>query len=75
MSFRDLGCERRFGRYLDGLAAVVGHADRIGPLRDYCTGLMRTQERGADGGGDGAGSDGGPASIVAALCGSGRVVG
>jgi SRSO17 transposase len=45
MSLRDLGCERRFGRYLDGLAEVMGHADRIGPLRDYCTGLMLPCER------------------------------
>ncbi len=40
MRLRDLGCERRFERYLDGLAEVMGHADRVGPLRDYCTGLM-----------------------------------
>jgi SRSO17 transposase len=33
-------CERRFEKYLDGLAEVMGHADRVGPLRDYCTGLM-----------------------------------
>jgi SRSO17 transposase len=45
MSLRNLGCERRFGRYLDGLAAVMGHADRVGPLRDYCTGLMLPCER------------------------------
>jgi SRSO17 transposase len=40
MHLRNLGCERRFERYLDGLAEVMGHADRVGPLRDYCTGLM-----------------------------------
>jgi SRSO17 transposase len=34
------GSDRRFERYVDGLAAVIGHADRAGPLRDYCTGLM-----------------------------------
>jgi len=45
MSLRDLGCERRFERYLDSLAAVIGHADRVGPLRDYCTGLMLPCER------------------------------
>ena len=41
MSLRDLeGSDRRFARYVDGLAEVIGHADRTGPLRDYCTGLM-----------------------------------
>lgn len=34
------GSDRRFERYVDGLVAVIGHADRAGPLRDYCTGLM-----------------------------------
>ena len=29
----------------EGLASVIGHADRIGPLRDYCTGLMLPGER------------------------------
>ena len=45
MSLRDLGSERRFERYLDGLAEVMGHADRVGPFRDYCTGLMLPCER------------------------------
>ena len=31
--------ERRFSAYIDGLASVIGHADRVGPLKDYCTGL------------------------------------
>jgi SRSO17 transposase len=39
------GSDRRFARYVDGLAAVIGHADRAGPLRDYCTGLMLPCER------------------------------
>jgi SRSO17 transposase len=30
----------RFRRYVDGLVSVIGHADRAGPLRDYCTGLV-----------------------------------
>jgi SRSO17 transposase len=34
------GSDGRFSRYVDGLARVIGHADRIKPLRDYCTGLM-----------------------------------
>src|ERR1700730_9410218 len=32
--------ERRFDKYVEGLASVIGHADRVGPLHDYCTGLM-----------------------------------
>jgi SRSO17 transposase len=35
----------RFTAYVEGLASVVGHADRSGPLRDYCTGLMLPGER------------------------------
>ena len=30
----------RFASYLDGLASVIGHAARVGPMRDYCTGLL-----------------------------------
>jgi SRSO17 transposase len=37
--------EARFAGYVEGLAEVVGHADRIGPLRDYCTGLVLPGER------------------------------
>jgi SRSO17 transposase len=37
--------EARFASYIDGLARVIGHADRVGPLRDYCTGLMLPGER------------------------------
>ncbi len=35
----------RFAKYVEGLASVIGHADRTGPLRDYCTGLMLPGER------------------------------
>jgi SRSO17 transposase len=35
----------RFVAYLEGLASVIGHADRAGPLRDYCTGLILPGER------------------------------
>ena len=45
MSLRDMGSEGRFERYLDGLSEVMGHADRVGPLRDYCTGLMLPCDR------------------------------
>src|SRR5205085_4062852 len=41
----DLGSETGFGAYVEGLAGVIGHADRVGPLRDYCTGLMLPGER------------------------------
>lgn len=37
--------ERRFAAYVEGLSSVLGHADRIGPLRDYCTGLLLPGER------------------------------
>ena len=39
------GSELRFAAYVEGLASVIGHKDRIGPLRDYCTGLMLRCER------------------------------
>ena len=35
----------RFSAYLDELASVMGHAARIGPMRDYCTGLLLSCER------------------------------
>jgi len=38
--FRDAGVEARFEAYVDRLVGVIGHADRAGPLRDYCTGLL-----------------------------------
>jgi SRSO17 transposase len=37
--------ETRFAAFVDGLASVIGHADRVSPLRDYCTGLMLPCER------------------------------
>src|ERR1039458_5248809 len=37
--------EVRFSAYVAGLSSVLGHADRIGPLRDYCTGLILPGER------------------------------
>jgi SRSO17 transposase len=41
----DLGSEARFVAYVEALASVIGHADRTGPLRDYCTGLILPGER------------------------------
>jgi SRSO17 transposase len=37
--------EARFAAYIDELSSVIGHADRVGPLRDYCVGLMMPCER------------------------------
>jgi SRSO17 transposase len=34
------GVERRFSDYLAELSGVIGHADRAGPLVDYCSGLL-----------------------------------
>ena len=35
----------RFRAYLGELASGIGHVDRVGPLRDYCTGLLLPAER------------------------------
>ena len=40
-----VGSESRFAGYVERLASVIGHKDRVGPLRDYCTGLMLPCER------------------------------
>ena len=37
--------ESRFSGYVEGLVSVIGHADRAGPLRDYCVGLVMPCER------------------------------
>jgi SRSO17 transposase len=37
--------EARFAAYVEGLVGVIGHADRAGPLQDYCMGLMLPVER------------------------------
>src|SRR4051794_15512929 len=34
-----------FEAFVDALAEVVGHADRVRPLRDYCMGLLTPAER------------------------------
>jgi SRSO17 transposase len=31
-------------RYVEGLVSVIGHADRAGPLHDYCLGLVMPGE-------------------------------
>ena len=36
---------QRFSAFLDAIASVIGHAARVGPMRDYCTGLLLSCER------------------------------
>ena len=45
MGRRSEASERRFSAYVEGLVGVIGHADRAGPLRDYCLGLLMPVER------------------------------
>ena len=45
MDHESKGSEERFRAYVDGLAEVIGHADRERPLRDYCLGLLMPGER------------------------------
>jgi SRSO17 transposase len=45
MDLREDGSEGRFAGYVEGLASVLGHADRARPLRDYCVGLVMPGER------------------------------
>jgi SRSO17 transposase len=37
--------EARFAAYVESLSGVLGHADRVAPLKDYCTGLLMPGER------------------------------
>ncbi len=39
------GSEARFAAYVEDLSTALGHADRTGPLRDYCLGLLMPVER------------------------------
>src|ERR1700720_1868248 len=39
------GSEARFAAYIEALGAVLGHADRQEPMRDYCLGLLMPIER------------------------------
>jgi SRSO17 transposase len=39
------GVALRFHAYIEHLSEVVGHADRHGPLSEYCTGLLLPGER------------------------------
>src|SRR5258705_2005886 len=37
--------DSRYSRYVEVLVSVMGHADRAGPLQDYCLGLVMPGER------------------------------
>lgn len=37
--------QKRLAAYLEGLAQAAGHADRVAPLKAYCTGLLLPGER------------------------------
>src|SRR5215468_2883077 len=39
------GGEERFATYVEELASVIGHADRVAPLEAYCIGLLLPSER------------------------------
>jgi SRSO17 transposase len=39
------GSAARFASFIEALTSVIGHADRAGPLRDYCVGLTAPLER------------------------------
>ncbi len=40
MAYPSIESEARFMAYVGSLIEVIGHADRVGPLRDYCSGLL-----------------------------------
>src|SRR5262249_3156034 len=39
------GSDARFAAYVEELASVIGHADRVAPLEAYCIGLLLPCER------------------------------
>ena len=45
LRWSDEGSEARFAAYVEGLSRALGHADRVGPFRSYCTGLLLPGER------------------------------
>jgi hypothetical protein len=40
-----MGITDRFATYVGELTKAVGHADRVGPVRDYCAGLLCWRRR------------------------------
>lgn len=45
MDQEQIGSEARFGAYVEALSEEIGHADRVEPLVDYCSGLLLPLER------------------------------
>ena len=45
MEFWTQSSEARFSEYVEALTTVLGRADRAGPLKDYCIGLLMPGER------------------------------
>src|SRR5260370_40255169 len=41
----DTGTQARFAEYTASLASVLGHADRVRPVADYCIGLRSADSR------------------------------
>ncbi len=37
--------DERFTAYVEGLSSLIGHADRVGSLREYCVGLIMLADR------------------------------
>lgn len=45
MDIQEQAGGERFSAYVERLSEVIGHADRVRPLRDYCTGLLLPCDR------------------------------
>lgn len=45
MGRRKKSSDGRFESYIKEIAAVLGHADRVAPMHDYCLGLVLPDER------------------------------
>ncbi len=45
LQWNDGDGEARFSAYLEALSSCLGHADRVAPLRSYCTGLLLPGDR------------------------------
>jgi SRSO17 transposase len=45
LQWHDGDSETRFAAYVEQLSACLRHADRVGPFRSYCTGLLWPGDR------------------------------
>jgi SRSO17 transposase len=45
LQWRDGDSEARFWAYIEHLSGCLGHANRVAPLRSYCTGLLLPGDR------------------------------